>query len=101
MTKIPLPTAYDFDIQYHTDGTKLYYARCEIKDVDLASFELYVGWFGKDKNRCYRRGTVFAEADLETFEVLNWAFAKDKNMSTMATKKSAIPGPIGFGILTK
>ena len=86
--KIALPTTHDFDIQYYTNRNKVYFGypgsgsgkpRGEIKNADLATFELYVGWFAKDKNHCYFRGSVFKQADVKTFEVLNWAFAKDRH----------------------
>jgi len=81
MTRIDLPTASDAEIKYFTDGNKIYWLTSdyEVKGADLSTFELYVGWFAKDKNHCYFEGAVFKKAETETFEVLSWAFAKDKN----------------------
>ena len=80
MTKITIPTVYDNDTKYYIDGEKVYFTpNNEIKGADIKTFELYIGWFAKDKNCCYFQGSVFKSADVGTFEVLNWAFAKDKN----------------------
>ena len=80
MTKIPLPTSPDEDIRYYTDGHKVYYGSgYEVKKADLETFEVYIGWFAKDKNHCFFQGNAFKKADMLSFEVLNWACAKDKN----------------------
>jgi hypothetical protein len=84
MNKITLPTTHDVDLKYYTDGNKIYFGYTgfgdnELKGADLATFELYIGWFAKDKDRCYFDGVVFKNVDIETFETLSWVFAKDKN----------------------
>lgn len=79
MNRIEIPKSYDPNQRYWTDGKQILYIETPIKDIDLTTFELYNGWFAKDKSHCYLEGSVFKKANVETFEVLNWAFAKDKS----------------------
>lgn len=79
MNRIDIPKFYEPNQRYWTDGKQVFYVDTPIVNVDPETFELYIGWFAKDKSHCYLEGDVFKKANAETFKVLNWAFSKDKN----------------------
>lgn len=58
---------------------KVYYLGREIPGVDVASFEIIVPRYSKDKDRIYLDSKVFEKADRATFQYIGGQLSKDKN----------------------